>query len=67
MLVWHYIVLVFGIQWLVVRWNVDLVVRELVFAEVFKEVGVSRPVEVHVSAVRVFRLVPLVSRLNGKL
>jgi len=54
MLVWHYIVLIFRIQRLVVRWYVDLVVWEFVLAEVFKEVCVSRPVEVHVSMVGVF-------------
>ncbi len=64
MLIWHYIVLIFRIQWLVVRRDVDVVIRQLVFAEIFKEVCVSRPVKMHVSMVRIFRLVPLVSMLG---
>jgi hypothetical protein len=64
MLVWHYIVLIFRIQWLVVRRDVDLIIRELVFAEVFKKVCVSRPVEVHVSVVRVFGLLVFISMLK---
>ncbi|KAE8450903.1 hypothetical protein EG329_005343 [Mollisiaceae sp. DMI_Dod_QoI] len=46
MLIWHYIVFVFWVDGLVVRRDVDLVIRQLVFAEVFKEVGVSGAVEV---------------------
>jgi hypothetical protein len=61
MLIGYYIVLIFRIQRLVMRRDVDLVIWQLVFAEVFKEVCVSRPIEVHVSMVRVFRLVLLVS------
>lgn len=71
MLVWYYIVLVFGVQWLVVRRDVDLIVGEFVFTEVFEEICVSRPVEVHVSEVRVFGLVLPISMLivccNGDL
>jgi hypothetical protein len=29
-LIWNYVVFIFGIQWLEVVWNEDLLVRELV-------------------------------------
>lgn len=45
--------------------DVDLVVRKLVFAEVFEEVGVSGSVEVHVGVVGVFGLWILSTTLNG--
>lgn len=48
MLVWDYIVFVFGIDGLVVRRHVDLVVGQLVFAEVFEKVRVSGAVEVYI-------------------
>jgi hypothetical protein len=47
-LIGYHIVLVFGIDGLVVRWHVDLVIGELVFAEVFEEVRVAGSVEVNV-------------------
>lgn len=56
MLVWHYIVLVFGVDGLIVGWDVDFVVWELVFAEVFEEVGVAGTVEVDVGVGGVFGL-----------
>jgi hypothetical protein len=56
MLVRHYIVFIFWIDRLVVRRDVDLVVWELVFAEVFEEVRVTGPVEVDVGVGGVFRL-----------
>jgi hypothetical protein len=64
MLVWHYVVFIFGIQWLIVRRDVDVVIRQLVFAEVLEEIGVPGPVEVHVSAVGVLGLGLLVSMLD---
>jgi hypothetical protein len=36
MLIGHYIVLIFRVDGLVVRRNVDLIIGELVFAEVFE-------------------------------
>jgi hypothetical protein len=56
MLIRNYIILVFWIDRLVVRRNVDLVIWELVFAEIFEEVGVKQVVEVYVSVVGVFGL-----------
>jgi hypothetical protein len=56
MLIRHYIVLVFRIERLVVRRDVDLVIWQLVFAEVLEEVCVPGSVEVHVSVVGVFGL-----------
>ena len=50
-LVWHYIVLVFWVDRLVMRGNIDFVVGQLVFAEIFEEVRVPRAVEVHVGVV----------------
>jgi hypothetical protein len=47
-LIGYYIILIFGIDGLVVRWYVDFVVGELVFAEVFEEVRVAGSVEVNV-------------------
>jgi hypothetical protein len=64
MLVRHYVVLIFGIQWLIVRRDVDLVIGQLVFAEVLEEISVPRPVEMHVSVVRVLGLFSMVSVLN---
>lgn len=61
MLIWHYVILIFGIQWLIMRRDIDLVIRQLVFAEVLEEISVPRPVEVHVIMVRVLGLVSLVS------
>lgn len=51
MLIWHYVVLVFWVGGLVVGWDVDLVVRQLVFAEVFKEICIARAVEVHIGVI----------------
>jgi hypothetical protein len=56
MLIGHYIVLIFRIDGLVVRRNVDLIIGELVFAEVFEEVRVPGSVEVNVGIGRVFGL-----------
>jgi hypothetical protein len=41
-----------------VRWDVDLIIWQLVFAEVLEQISVPRPVEMHVSVVRVFGLFP---------
>jgi hypothetical protein len=51
MLIRHDIILVFGVEWLIVRRDVDLVVRKLIFAEVFEEVGISRAIKVYVGVV----------------
>jgi hypothetical protein len=56
MLIWYYIVLIFRVDGLVVRRNVDLIIRELVFAEVFEEVRVPGSVEVNVGIGGVFGL-----------
>jgi hypothetical protein len=56
MLIGHYIVLIFRIDGLVVRRNVDLIIGELVFAKVFEEVGVPGSVEVNVGIGGVFGL-----------
>jgi hypothetical protein len=56
MLVRDYVVFVFGVERLVVRWDIDLVIWELVLAEVFEEVCVPETVEVHVGVVGVFGL-----------
>jgi hypothetical protein len=53
-LIRHYVVLILGIDRLVMWRNVDIVVREFVFAEVLKEVGIARPIEVDVGVGRVF-------------
>lgn len=55
-MVWNYIILVLGVDGLVVRRDVDLIVGEFVLAEVLEEVCVSRPVEVNVCVIGVFRL-----------
>jgi len=41
MLIRHNIILVFRIQWLVLRRYVDFIVWKFVFAEVFEEVGMA--------------------------
>jgi hypothetical protein len=64
MLVRHYVVLIFRIQGLVVRWDVDLIIRQLVLAKVLEEISIPRPVEMHVIMVRVLGLVLVVSKLN---
>jgi hypothetical protein len=56
MLVWHHIILVFGVQRLVLRRDVDLVVGQLGGAEVFEEVDGARMVEVDVGVVGIFGL-----------
>lgn len=56
MLIGHYIVLIFRVDGLIVRRNVDLIIGELVFAEVFEEVRVPRSVEVNVGIGGVFGL-----------
>ena len=56
MLIRDYVVLIFGVDGLVMRWNVDLVIWELVLAEIFEQVCVSRAIEVDIGMVRVFRL-----------
>ncbi len=57
MLIWYHVVLIFGIQGLIVRRDVDIVIWELVFAEVFEEVGVSGAVEVDICVAGVFGLI----------
>jgi len=54
MLVGNYIIFIFWIDRLVVRRHIDFVVGELVFAEVFEEVGVAGAVEVDVGVGGVF-------------
>ncbi len=56
MLIGDYIVLVLGIEGLVVGRDVDLVVGELVAAEVFEEVGVEGAGEVDVGVGGIFGL-----------
>jgi len=56
MLVWNHIILIFWIDGLILGGNVDLIIWELVSAEIIKEICISRTVEVDVGAVRVFRL-----------
>lgn len=56
MLVRDYIVLVLGVNGLVVRRHIDLIIGELVPAEVLKEIGISRAVEVDVGVVGIFGL-----------
>jgi len=51
MLIRNYIVFIFRIDGLVVRWNVDFIVWKFVFAKVFEEIRVSRTVEVDISVV----------------
>lgn len=55
-LVGNHIILVFGIDGLVVRGNVDIVIGELVATKVLKQVGDAAGGEVDVGADRVFRL-----------
>ncbi len=55
-LVGHDVVLVFGVNGLVVRGHVDLVVGQLVLAEVLEEVGVAWPLHVDVCVASVFIL-----------
>lgn len=55
-LVGHDVVLVLGVDGLVVRRHVDLVVREPVPAEVLEQVCVPRPLHVHVRVVAVLAL-----------
>jgi hypothetical protein len=57
MLVGDDIVFVLGIDGLVVRWHVDFVIGQFVFAEVLKEVGVAGPLHVNVRVASVFVLV----------
>lgn len=54
MLVRHYVVFVFGIERLVLRRHVDLVVGQFVLAEVFEEIGVAGAREVDVGVGGVF-------------
>ena len=56
MLVWYYIILIFWVDRLVVWRDVDFVVGELVFAEVFEEVCVAGAREVDVGVGGVFGL-----------
>jgi hypothetical protein len=56
MLIWHYIVLIFRVEGLIVGWNVNFVVWKLIFAEVFEEICVSWAVEVYVGMVGIFGL-----------
>jgi hypothetical protein len=63
MLIWHYIVLIFRVERLVVWGDIYLIIWQLVLTEVFKKVCVPRPVEVHVSVVGVSRLEEEVSML----
>jgi hypothetical protein len=55
-LVWYYIILVFWVDRLVVCRDVDFVVGELVFAEIFEEVCVAGASEVDVGVGGVFGL-----------
>jgi hypothetical protein len=62
MLVWNYIILVFWVERLVVRWYIDFIVWELVLTELLEEICVSRSIEVDVIVIGVFRLVPSVEQ-----
>jgi hypothetical protein len=64
-LAWYHVVFIFWVEWLIVRWNVDLIIREFVFAEVFEEVGVSGTIEMDVVVVGVFRLGGRISRIQA--
>jgi hypothetical protein len=55
-LIRHHIVFIFRIQWLVMGRNVNLIVGELVFAEILKEVSGPGGVEVDVRVRGVFGL-----------
>lgn len=61
MLVWDYVVFVFGVDRLVLGRDVDFVVGQLVLAEVLEEVRVAGAVHVHVGEARVFVLGVLVA------
>lgn len=56
MLIRYYIIFVLGIDWLIMRRNVNFIVWKFVFAEVFEEVRVSCSREVDVGVGRVFGL-----------
>lgn len=51
MLIGHYIVLILWVDGLVLWWHVDLVVWQLVFAEILEKVCIARGVKVHVSVI----------------
>jgi hypothetical protein len=51
MLVWHHVIFVFRVDGLVVRRDIDLVVRQLIFAEIFEKICISSTVEVYVGVI----------------
>lgn len=56
MLVGDNIVFIFWVQRLVLSRHKDLVIWQLVLAEILEEVGIPRAVEVYIRVVGVFRL-----------
>ena len=56
MLIRDHVVLIFRIDWLVMRRYVDVVVRKLIAAEVFKQVGETARGEVNVGSSGIFGL-----------
>lgn len=56
-LVGHDVVLILGVDGLVVRRHVDVVVGQLILAEVLEEIRVARPLHVYVRVAPVFVLV----------
>lgn len=51
MLIWHYVVFIFWIDRLVMGWHINLVIWQLVFAEVFQEICIARTVEVNIGII----------------
>ncbi len=66
-LIGHYIILVFWVDGLVVRWHVDVVVGQLAAAEILEQVCVAGAMVVQVRVAAVFILRVLVSQLPGSL
>jgi hypothetical protein len=50
------IVFIFRVQRLVLGGHEDLIIRKLVLAEIFEEIGIPRTVEVYIRVVGVFGL-----------
>lgn len=55
-LVGHHVILVLRVDGLMLRRDIDFVVREAVFAEVLEQVGIARSVHVHIGEGAVFVL-----------
>jgi len=53
MLIGDNVVFIFRVEWLILRWNEDLVIRECVLAKVLEEIGVPRTIEMDIRVIRI--------------